>query len=291
MKNLFSTLSVLFIAAAAYSAEGKLVLAGSDVLGPVVSKEISALCKAANIDVKIDMRGTYMAHKALESGAADVAIVALPKKAKMPADLLALPFAYQAAVVIVNTVNPIDEISTQQLLNIYSAGAKAHAESWAQIGVSDVSLRSIMAVTTSFSDNIVIELFKSEALGGANLGSWVNMVPKYQDILNIIKTNNSAIAIVGRASGDDMIKVLPVSESVKGKSYAYRPDIESIFNGDYPITLPFYIVCKKASAAKAKDLVKILLDDKIADKLESSQFYAAPKNSRKKSVFELDIVK
>ena len=291
MKNLPLIFASLILAMPAFAAESALKLAGSDVLGPVVSKDISALCKAANIGVKIDMRGTYMAYKALNDGTADAAIIALPKKAKLPADLAAFPLAYQAAVVIVNSVNPIDEISTQQLTNIYAANAKARAESWAQIGVRDVSLRGIMAVTTSFSDNIVIELFKAEALGGANLGSWVNMVSSQQDILNIIKTNNSAIAVVGKAKDSDMVKVLPVSEPIKGKSYAYRPDIESISNGDYPISLPFYIVCKKKNLQKAKGLMKILLDDKIAATLENSQFFAAPENSRKKSIFELDIVK
>lgn len=291
MKNLPLIFAALIFAMPAFAAESELRLAGSDVLGPVVSKDVSALCKAANIGVKIDMRGTYVAYKALEDGTADAAIIALPKKAKLPDDLAAFPLAYQAAVVIVNSVNPIDEISTQQLANIYSASTKTRAESWAQIGVRDVSLRGIMAVSTSFSDNIVVELFKAEALGGANLGSWVNMVSKSQDILNIIKTNNSAIAVVGKAKGSDMVKVLPVSEPVKGKSYAYRPDIESISNGDYPISLPFYVVCKKQNLKKVKWLMKILLDDKIAAALENSQFFAASENSRKKSIFELDIVK
>lgn len=291
MKNLPLIFAAFIFAIPALAAEPELRLAGSDVLGPVVSKDISALCKASNIGVKIDMRGTYMAYKALDAGTADAAIIALPKKAKLPADLAAFPLAYQAAVVIVNSVNPIDEISTHQLANIYAANSKARAESWAQIGVRDVSLRGIMAVSTSFADNIVVELFKAEALGGANLGSWVNMVSSAQDIFNIIKTNNSAIAVVGKAKDSDMVKVLPVSETVKGKSYAYRPDIESISNGDYPISLPFYVVCKKQSLQKVKRLMKILLDDKIATVLENSQFFAAPENSRKKSIFELDIVK
>ena len=193
---------------------------------------------------------------------------------------------------VVNDVNPIEEISTKQLFDIYSRKAEPRAESWRQIGVSDVSLRDIMAISTSFSDNMVIELFKNSALEGSNLGTWVNMIPKKQDILNTIKTNNSAIAVVAKASTGDMMKVLPVSKSSGGgKSYAYKPDVESVSSGDYPMTLPFYIVFKPENQAKVKPLVKILLGEKIAKCLDGSDFYSAPENSRKKSIFELDLGK
>ena len=267
-------------------------LGGSDILRPVVAEEVAKLSKSAGLDVSVDMRGTYLALPEVLDGKIDLAVVVLPAGRKLPEGLRAFPFAFQAAVVVVNDVNPIEEISTKQLFDIYSRKAEPRAESWRQIGVSDVSLRDIMAISTSFSDNMVIELFKNSALEGSNLGTWVNMIPKKQDILNTIKTNNSAIAVVAKASTGDMMKVLPVSKSSGGgKSYAYKPDVESVSSGDYPMTLPFYIVFKPENQAKVKPLVKILLGEKIAKCLDGSDFYSAPENSRKKSIFELDLGK
>ena len=287
-----SILAAVAIFAASVLTAQTLRLGGSDILRPVVADEVAKLSKSAGLDVSVDMRGTYLALPEILDGKSDVAIIVLPAGRKLPDGLRAFPFAFQAAVVVVNDVNPIEEISTKQLFDIYSRKAEPRAESWRQIGVSDVSLRDIMAISTSFSDNMVIELFKNSALDGSNLGTWVNMIPKKQDILNTIKTNNSAIAVVAKASTGDMMKVLPVSKSSGGsKSYAYKPDVESVSSGDYPMTLPFYIVFKPENQAKVKPLVKILLGEKIAKCLDDSDFYSAPENSRKKSIFELDLSK
>lgn len=290
MKKLVSVVCSL-IAVASALADTTIKLSGSDIVGPIIEKEIYSLSKSAGINTQCDLRGTYVALPELLEGKTDVAIIAQPRGRKLPDGLVAFPICYQAAVVIVNSINSIEEINTVQLYNIYSRNAKAHFETWANLGISDVGLRNIMAATTSFYDNIVVELFKKEALGGTNLGPWVNMVYKKSDLLNLVKTNNSAIAVLGKVKDEDMIKILPVSRSGGDKNYAYKPDIESIFNGDYPLTIPFYIVCKKENLMKAKPLLKILLDDRIATLLDNSDFYAAPKNSRKKSIFELDIAK
>ncbi len=281
----------IFTASLCAWANNSLKLSGSDIIAPIIEKEVLALSKKSGIDVTCDMRGSYLGLPALQEGKTDVAIIALPRGKKLPEGLVAFSFCYQVAVVVVNSINPIEEINTMQLYNIYSSNTKTRYETWANLGISDVSLRNIMAVTTSFYDSIVIELFKAEAINGTNLGSWVNMVYKKSDLLNIIKTNNSAIAVLGKTSKSDMVKILPVAKSGGEKIYAYRPDIESIFNGDYPLTIPFYVVCKKENVKKVKPLIKILLDDKIATLLDNSDFYAAPKNSRKNSIFELDISK
>ena len=289
MKKIVSIMSVL-VATVSLSA-ASLSLSGSDVLAPVIEKSVVSLANKSGIDINANMKGTYLAIPDLLSGKTDVAIVAVPRNKKLPEGLVALPFAYQVAVVIVNSINPIEEISTRQLVDIYSTNAKQRSENWSQVGVEDISLRNIVAVSTSFADNLVVELFKYEALNEANLGSWVNMLSKKSDVVSLIKTNNAAIGVVGKAVSDEMLKVLPVSKSQDGKSYAYKPDSENIFNGDYALTLPFYIVFKKENIAKIKPLLKILLDDSIATLLDNSDFYSAPKNSRKKSIFELDIIK
>ena len=290
MKKISFIVTVLVAMVFSASAE-PLKLSGSDVLAPVIEKDVVSLAKKSDIDVQCKMAGTYLAMPNLLAGKTDVAIIALPRKQKLPEGLVALPFAYQATVVIVNSVNPIEEITTKQLHDIFSVNAKVRSENWSQIGVSDVSLRNIVAVSTSFADNLVVELFKAEALNGYNLGPWVNMASNKNNVISIIKTNNSAIAIVGKAIEGDLVKILPVSKSEGSKTYAYKPDSESIFNGDYALTLPFYIVFKKENINKVKPLLKILLDDEIARLLDNSDFYSAPKNSRKKSIFELDIIK
>lgn len=271
----------------------KIVLAGSDLIKPIIAESMQATAKKNGFDITIDMEGTYSAYQKLSDGTADIAIIALPRTHKLPDGLVAMPFAYQAAVVVVNSVNPIEEITTKQLTDIYSIATKTRAETWAQLGIKNIGLRNIMPIITSLSDNVVVELFKYTAIGGVNLGQWVNIAENKFAIYNLIKANNSAIAVLGKLSASDsnLLKVVSVAKTDEDgkKSYAFKPDRENIFNGDYPLSLPFYIVYKKGNVEKIKTTARILLSNDIANKIDRTDFYAAPESSRKKSIFDLDI--
>ena len=291
-KKISLALLVATFASSVFSAE-KIVLAGSDLIKPVISDVVQSTAKKHGFNLEVDMEGTYSAYQKLADGSADIAIIALPRSHKLPEGLVALPFAYQAAVVVVNSVNPIEEITTKQLTDIYSIATKTRAETWAQLGIKNVGLRNVMPIITSLSDNVVVELFKYTAIGGVNLGQWVNVAENKQAIYNLVRANNSAIAVIGKLSGADsnLLKVVSVAKTDENgkKSYAFKPDRENIFNGDYALSLPFYIVYKKENAEKIKNSAKILLSNDVANKLDRTDFFSAPESSRKKSIFNLDI--
>ena len=293
-KKISLALLVATFASSVFSAE-KIVLAGSDLIKPVISDVVQSTAKKHGFNLEVDMEGTYSAYQKLADGSADIAIIALPRSHKLPEGLVALPFAYQAAVVVVNSVNPIEEITTKQLTDIYSIATKTRAETWAQLNIKNVGLRNIMPIITSLSDNVVVELFKYTAIDGVNIGQWVNVAENKQAIYNLVKANNSAIAVIGKLSGFDsnLLKVVSVAKTDENgkKSYAFKPDRENIFNGDYPLSLPFYVVYKKENAEKIKNTAKILLSNDIANKVDRTDFFSAPESSRKKSIFNLDISK
>ena len=179
----------------------------------------------------------------------------------------------------------------QQLIDIFSSDTKKRAETWSQLNVDNFGLSNIMPLVTSFSDNVVIELFKYSALNSTNIGSWVTVAKDKQAIFNMIKANNAAIGVVGKLTDTNMLKALPIYElnEAGGKSYSFGPSRENVYNGDYPLVLPFYIAYKKSAAPKIKAAAKILFSDAIASKIDSSDFISAPESSRKKSIFELDM--
>lgn len=166
-------------------------------------------------------------------------------------------------------------------------------DAWQSLEVGNASLKNIMPITTSFSDSLVVELFKYGALKSTGLGQWVNVAKSPVDALSMLRANNSAIAVVGKVEDTSMIKILAISSDSDGgaNKYAFRPDRDNIFNGDYPLSLPFYIAVEKSAAVRLKPLLKTLLGDEIAAVIDAENFLSAPKNSRKKSIFELDILK
>lgn len=273
----------------------QLVLEGSDLLAPLIEKDLKEMATRENVALKINMLGSFNAMDNIRAGKADVAIVGLPKGSKLPDGMTAYPIAYQASIVVVNVVNPIEEITTDKLRAIYAkTESAARLESWEQLGVKNASnMRSILPITTSFGDNVVVELFKYSVMRGSNLAPWVSVVDKKNDVFSLIKANNSAIAIIGKVPSVEQgaVKVIAVEESRSGgeKAYAFKADRDTLYNNDYIMSLPFYIVFKKENAAKVKPLVRILLDDQIARSIDASDFYAVAKNFRKKSLLELDI--
>lgn len=287
----------LFCAAASIAAVSasalaeKVVLAGSDLLGAYIADTAGELAKKDGVELECKMLGSFSALEELDKGEADFAVIGIPKGRPLPEGYELQPFAYQIAVVVVNSANPIEEISKQQLIDIFSSDTKKRAETWSQLNVNNFGLSNIMPLVTSFSDNVVIELFKYSALNSTNIGSWVTVAKDKQAIFNMIKANNAAIGVVGKLTDTNMLKALPIYElnEAGGKSYSFGPSRENVYNGDYPLVLPFYIAYKKSAAPKIKAAAKILFSDAIASKIDSSDFISAPESSRKKSIFELDM--
>ena len=118
-RKTFIVATLLSLFASTIFADNKITLAGSDLLKPVVADAVQSIAKKNGAIVEVDMEGTYSAYDKLAKGTADIAIIALPRTHKLPEGLVALPFAYQAAVVVVNSANPIEEISTKQLSDIW----------------------------------------------------------------------------------------------------------------------------------------------------------------------------
>lgn len=292
MKKLLTILSLAILANISSYAQDEIKLSGSDIIAPVIKESLEKLANREGLKVKFQMNGTYSAMKEFSDGKCDIAIIALPKGRKLPDNLTAIPLAYQAAYVIVNSINPLEEISVKILKGIFSAAANPRIETWEQINVKNIGMRNIMPAVSNNVNNVSLELFKYEAMDGTNIASWVENLPTYQDLINTIKSNNSAIAIISKAPNSKGMKILAISKPAKdGTEYAFRPDVNSIFNGDYPMAMPFYIVFDKKNISKIKPLAKLLLENSIAEAIDKSDFLSAPENSRKKSVFELDITK
>jgi len=292
MKKLLTILSLAILANISSYAQGEIKLSGSDIIAPVIKESLEKLANREGLKVNFQMNGTYSAMKEFSDGKCDIAVIALPKGRKLPDNLMAIPLAYQVAYVIVNSINPLEEISVKILKGIFSADANPRIETWEQINVKNIGMRNIMPAVSNNVNNVSLELFKYEAMDGTNIASWVENLPTYQDLINTIKSNNSSIAVISKAPNSKGMKILAISKPSKdGTEYAFRPDINSIFNGDYPMSMPFYIVFDKKNISKIKPLAKLLLENSIAEAIDKSDFLSAPENSRKKSVFELDITK
>lgn len=285
--KIFLTLVTFFICAQAGAQATKIV--GSDVVGPVLMRAVGASMKKSNLTAEPLFTGTRTGVEDLSKGLADICIIAVPKGGAMPEGVITVPICHQAAVVIVNNQNPIEEISFDTLMGIYGKSANPRIESWVEVSKSAASLRTIFPVVTNFMDNLVVELFKYSVLKGDDLGPWVNVSKSRMDAFNTVKTNNLAVSIVGKPEANAVYKVLSVSTGAG--QFAFKPTAETIHTGDYPMVLNFYLAFKKENYAKLKLIVASFLSDETAKSIDAGDFYSVPQNYRKRSILELDIMK
>lgn len=265
-------------------------IGGSDLLAASVQAPLQEVAKTDNISLKIDMMGSMSAIKELKSDKIDMAVVAVIRGTESSLDGIKLiPLCYQGAVVIVNPVNSLREISMEQLKSIFCKSSKQKADQWQNMGIKN--MHSIQAATTGLHDNLVVELFKNKAFAGFNLGEWVNIIDNKSDLKRFVENNNSTIAIVGKPM--EGTKTIPVSATNAdgGKLYSVLPSCESMHNNDYVMNLPFYIAFKPKNAKKVKAFAKALLNDSTAKEIDRNGFYPVPENFRKNFIFELDTIK
>ncbi len=283
--------TAFFFAASFAPAQDSIKIVGSDIVGAKIAKEITAQSNLIGAKCVLEMNGSREGLNVLKSGNADIAIVAILDSKQFPKDLVAVPFAHQIASIVVNSQNPIEEITIPQLRQIFGATGE-QTDTWSNLGLNNtISLRNIYTLSTGFLDNIAVELFKYKCLNGENMSDSVDFKENFTEVVNVINTTTNAIAIVNVAPANNPnIKALAVAYG-GAKPHPFKPTSENIQNGDYPLSLHFYLMYDKKNAKKLRPILQMLLSDNIAKRIDEGGLVSAPKNFRKSYSLELDISK
>jgi ABC-type phosphate transport system substrate-binding protein len=219
---------------------------------------------------------------------------------------------------LVNTDNPITEVDRDELMGVFGT-VESDMTEWSQLGLAGEWTDSpVLAVCTSNDDGVVQELFKHVILGGTPLKPGVTLLKSGNDLPKMISDNPNIIAI-GRYVPDGS-KALYVafersSSSLPGATgdnpgdttgdgtggdagvvpggskASFAPTEDNVYNGDYPLRLPFYIVYKPANKEKVRQLLQVLFGEEFTADLQAQHFMPLPDTERKRTLLELDKAK
>ncbi|MGA2052864.1 MAG: substrate-binding domain-containing protein [Opitutales bacterium] len=273
-----------------------LQVAGSDLLQVAVGEPLMDYVRQNGLDVKVDFFGTIPAMTQLKDDKVQLAVIAAPV-GEQPAskDYTVVPYAYQVAYILVNGDNPMTEVDRDQLIGVFGTGQATDITDWSQLGLSgDWTTRSVLAVTTNNDDGVVLELFKHTILGGTALKPSVQVLASGSDVAKSVNDNPNIIAVARYVP--DGAKALYVSfEQTEGATVAeagsevsFAPTEENVYNGDYPLRLPFYIVYKPENKARVRELLRVLLSEDFSAHLRDQHFLPLPDTERKRALLELD---
>lgn len=238
---------------------------------------------------EFEFEGSIKAAEELRRGDAAIAILAEPDDMVSPlSDLMALPLAYQTAVIAVNDSNPLNEISFTQLNGLFSSSQRGAIGDWGGLGLDGIwQSRKVNLFAYRSKDDVVLDVFRHSVLQKQDIRPTISYYEDAADLGRILKDDSAAVAILPTPRLPSNVRALAVSGTLGG--VAFKPTASNIHLGDYPLRLPFVIHYRKATLSEVKPLLLFLLSDPVANRLQEAGFVPVPRNERRDQALLLQL--
>jgi len=213
------------------------VLDGATALYPVYSALAAATYPESSVqfdgenfesESKVQMRNTRGAYKAVVDGDSDIIFCAGPSKEQLDyaeqnnVELEFVPIGYEAFVFIVNSSNPVNDLSVEQIKNIYSGKIK----NWKEVGGEKKLIAAWQRKAGSGSQSTFLKFMAGTKTHANPWGLY----------------SGSPIGYSFRYYVEGLIQ----NENVKMLSLnGIYPSKENIQNVTYPLTSQFFAVYRK----------------------------------------------
>jgi hypothetical protein len=218
--------------------------------------------------------------ESVRSGESALAVVAIPDGTKLPDDLNCAPFAFDVAMIVVNNINPLQQTDLHTLSLVLSATAQ-NGDKWSAFGLTDIwANKNILVFLPDSSNGITLQLLRSQTVGNDKLrGGFIYLTGKENaDVL--VREQSECLMVVRGLDVPQSGRALQISVKSGADAFTYPPSESSVFYGDYPLRLPFYIVTKKDAPESVAKLETLLMSDDAAAKLSKAGYVPVPKTER-----------
>jgi ABC-type phosphate transport system substrate-binding protein len=278
---------VMFCLCASTAWADEIRVAASDLLADFIEAPLQAYAEEQGIELSIDGIGSLPAMDRLRSDEIDLALIAVPEGEEVPRDEFSIyPFAYDATVIAVNGGNPLDELSVAHLGGIFGSNEEFTFNTWGELGLSGWGGRSIKPLAGAAPESIALELFRYSVFTGGAMRPSVAMVMS-TEIEELLANDAASIGILSKLPENENVKVLMISAGEDAP--AFGPTEDNVHYGDYPIRLSFYIAFNNRDQEKLKSLLRVLLEDEVANSLSENGLFSLPDTVRRQLLVDLDL--
>jgi len=218
-------------------------------------------------DSEVMVSTTQYAYENLFNGAVDMIFAAAPSTAQREIaerkglELQMTPIGREAFVFFVNQKNPIDNLTVDQIRDIYMG----KVTNWEQVGGNNDEIRAFQRPEDSGSQSALQSLMKGLPLMKppskdvvTGMGGIINEVTQYRNYKN-------AIGFTFRFYSTEMVD----NEKIKLLEIdGVAPTKENIRANTYPITSEFYIVTAGTENPNVEQLIEWILSEQGQDLVE-----------------------
>jgi phosphate transport system substrate-binding protein len=225
--------AMLFVSTASAADEKQtLQLDGSTTVGPIGDAFAEAFMKSHNCSVTVKKTGSGDGVAALIDGRCDIAMSSRflkPEEFKKAVEKDVFPACHTIAMdgvcIIVHPSNPVKELTTQQVCDIYMG----KITNWKDLGGSDMPIVAISRDTSSGT----YEVFHEKVMKKQNMASGVEYANANPQIHARVKATEGSIGYVGLGFVDSNVKALKID--------GVMPTKQTISQGTYPVSRPLFL--------------------------------------------------
>ncbi|MCL2389059.1 MAG: phosphate ABC transporter substrate-binding protein [Elusimicrobia bacterium] len=243
MKKLLSLLLLATFTVAPAFANERIVAEGSTTVLPVMQRTAEVFMNQ-NPGVNISIRGggSGVGINSLIGGRNDIAMSSrairdseLRTAAERGVNPRATMVALDAIAVVVNNNNPVNNLTQQQVTDIFTG----RITNWSEVGGESRAIVVISRDTASGS----FETFNELALRGQRQSRRAMMQASNQSVAQVVSTTPGAIGYVGLGYLD-RVKALSID--------GIAPTAENVLNGAFPYARPLFVYTNGAPTGAAQ---------------------------------------
>jgi len=242
--------------------QGKLVLTGSSTVAPLAS-EIGKRFEAEHPGARVDVQtgGSSRGITDARQGVANIGMVSRSLKDEEK-DLQAFTIARDGIGIILHQDNPVQSLSDQQVVDIYTG----KVDNWQEVG----GKKAVITVVNKAEGRSTLELFTDYfKLKNSDIKAQVIIGDNEQGI-KTVAGNPNAIGYVSIGTAEYSttngvpIKLLPVS--------GVAATTENVQNGTFPISRPLNLVTKTQPEGLDEEFLNFARSPQVEDIVKEQHF-------------------
>lgn len=240
--------------------------------------------KVPDVNVEVNGGGSGVGIAGLINGSVDLANSSKAIEDKEKEDLKTkqskeakeFMVGFDALSIYVHKDNPLNEISIEELAEIYKEGGKIRK--WSDLGVAAIpGAKGDDIVVISRQNNSGTHHYFKEAIVGKKTEERADKINQNgsADVVNIIGTTPNSIGYSGMGYHTDKVKTIKVSKK-KGEP-SVLPSIETTLDKSYPIARPMFVYTAGEPAPHIKAYIDWILGPEGQAILKEQGYVPAPK--------------
>ncbi|TDW20559.1 phosphate ABC transporter substrate-binding protein (PhoT family) [Breznakia blatticola] len=234
----------------------ELLIGGSTSVQPLMEKLAENFMKESDMKVSVQGGGSSVGVKGANEGVLDIGSVSRELEDEEKEKLDGVVIALDGIVVIVNQKNKVQNITLEQLHEIYTG----KITNWKQLGgvdatISVVSREEGSGTRDGFEGIVGFE--SNELIKDADIQNSTG------GVISTVSTNANGIGYISMGSVSDQVDVLRVDE--------VTPSVETITNGSYALQRPFILATKKDSE-DAQEFFNFIFSEKGKEIIEDMKY-------------------